>query len=244
MTITKPRKPLIDSESVFWPEFCRLQARPDRCWPGRYRDKPHAQGGKEKMKTILKVSTFAVGLLVAPAAFAGLVVNPAVDVIGNLSLADFTGNNYGGRAYKDWGNEPLSRSTPLIRTTLLSRALISELARQLRAPASFSRPTAEPAGLLSSWCRRQRMAWTFLTTGISPTIVPASFMAPCSAATAIFSRAARQTRPEDLPRGPTPAAGRRSTRSSTLAPTQMRISLGSRSQETGSLLVTTTSLRG
>ena len=65
------------------------------------------------MNTILKLSTFAVGLLVAPAAFAGLVVNPAVDVIGHLSLADFTGNNYGGRAYKDWGNEPFVAVNPL-----------------------------------------------------------------------------------------------------------------------------------
>ena len=65
------------------------------------------------MKTILKLFAFAVGLLAAPAAFAGLVVNAPVDVVGHLSLADFTSNNYGGQAYKDWGNEPFVAVNPL-----------------------------------------------------------------------------------------------------------------------------------
>jgi hypothetical protein len=65
------------------------------------------------MKTILKLSSFAVGLLAAPAAFAGLVVNTPVDVVGNVSLADFTSNNYNGQSWKDWGNEPFVAVNPL-----------------------------------------------------------------------------------------------------------------------------------
>jgi len=46
-----------------------------------------------------------VGLLSAPAAFAGLVVSAPVDVVGNLSLSQFN-IGYGTNTYKDWGNEP------------------------------------------------------------------------------------------------------------------------------------------
>jgi hypothetical protein len=58
------------------------------------------------MRTILKLSAFAFGLLAAPPAFAGLVVSAPVDVIGNLSLSQFTSLGYGTNTYKDWGNEP------------------------------------------------------------------------------------------------------------------------------------------
>jgi hypothetical protein len=49
---------------------------------------------------VLRLLAFAPGLFAAPAAFAGLLVNPAVDVIGNVSLADFTNNGYGTNTYK------------------------------------------------------------------------------------------------------------------------------------------------
>ena len=63
-------------------------------------------GATMKPHKILSLSALALGLLPAPAAFAGLIVNPAIDVIGNLALSDFTNNQYGTQAYKDWGNEP------------------------------------------------------------------------------------------------------------------------------------------
>jgi hypothetical protein len=53
------------------------------------------------------------GLLVAPAAFADLIVNTPIDVLGNVSLADFTTNNYAGQTWKDWGNEPFVAVNPL-----------------------------------------------------------------------------------------------------------------------------------
>jgi hypothetical protein len=58
------------------------------------------------MKTIFKLLAVAPSLLAAPAAFAGLVVSAPVDVIGNLSLSQFTTLGYGTNTYKDWGNEP------------------------------------------------------------------------------------------------------------------------------------------
>jgi hypothetical protein len=65
------------------------------------------------VKTILKLFVFAAGLLAAPAAFAGLVVSAPVDVIGNLSLSQFTGLGYGTNTYKDWGNEPFVAVNPV-----------------------------------------------------------------------------------------------------------------------------------
>jgi hypothetical protein len=55
----------------------------------------------------------AAGMLAAPAAFAELIVNAPVDVIGNLPAARFTMVGYGGRPYKDWGNEPFVAVNPL-----------------------------------------------------------------------------------------------------------------------------------
>jgi hypothetical protein len=54
----------------------------------------------------LGLSAFILGLLAAPAAFANLIVNPAVDVIGNLPVGVFAARGYGTNTYKDWGNEP------------------------------------------------------------------------------------------------------------------------------------------
>ena len=67
------------------------------------------------MRTIhfLRLFAIAAGLLVAPAAFAGLIVSAPVDVIGNLPVARFTMAGYGTRAYKDWGNEPFVAVNPL-----------------------------------------------------------------------------------------------------------------------------------
>jgi hypothetical protein len=62
--------------------------------------------GSQEMKTIFKLLAVAPSLLAAPAAFAGLVVSAPVDVIGNLSLSQFTTLGYGTNTYKDWGNEP------------------------------------------------------------------------------------------------------------------------------------------
>jgi hypothetical protein len=51
--------------------------------------------------------------MAAPAAFAELSISTPVDVIGNLGVADFTGNGYGTRSYKDWGNEPSVAVNPI-----------------------------------------------------------------------------------------------------------------------------------
>lgn len=66
------------------------------------------------MKTIHPVSLLAAVaiLLPAPAAVAGLVVGAPVDVIGNLSPAQFTSLGYGTNSYKDWGNEPFVAVNP------------------------------------------------------------------------------------------------------------------------------------
>ena len=53
------------------------------------------------------------GLLLMPPALAGVVVNTAVDVIGHLTTAQFTGFGYGTNTYKDWGNEPSVTVNPL-----------------------------------------------------------------------------------------------------------------------------------
>jgi len=62
--------------------------------------------------SILKSSAFAATLLTAPAAFAGLIVGAPVDVVGNLPLATFVGNNFATQSYKDWGNEPFVAVNP------------------------------------------------------------------------------------------------------------------------------------
>ncbi len=62
---------------------------------------------------VLKLFAVAPALLVAPAAFAGLIVSAPVDVIGNLPAATFTSLGYGTNTYKDWGNEPFVAVNPL-----------------------------------------------------------------------------------------------------------------------------------
>ena len=51
------------------------------------------------MKTIniLRLSAFGAGSLAAPAAIAGLLVSAPVDVVGNLPITTFIGDNFGRR---------------------------------------------------------------------------------------------------------------------------------------------------
>ena len=53
------------------------------------------------MKTMFKLFAFAPGLLAAMPAIAGIIVSAPVDVVGNLPLATFTGNNFATQSYKD-----------------------------------------------------------------------------------------------------------------------------------------------
>jgi hypothetical protein len=69
--------------------------------------------GETHMKRLFKLLALVPGLLAAPAAIADVIVSAPIDVVGNLSLTDFTNNNYGGRTYKDWGNEPFVAVNPL-----------------------------------------------------------------------------------------------------------------------------------
>lgn len=81
--------------------------------------------GKQMSKTAaIGPIVFAAGLLASPAAFAGLTISAPIDVIGNLSAADFTGNGYGTNTYKDWGNEPSVTVNP----TNPSQILVSSFA--------------------------------------------------------------------------------------------------------------------
>jgi hypothetical protein len=66
------------------------------------------------MKTIhiLRLSALAAGLLAPATAFAGLIVSAPIDVVGNLPLAQFVGDNFATQAYKDWGNEPYVTVNP------------------------------------------------------------------------------------------------------------------------------------
>lgn len=67
------------------------------------------------MQTINLPRSFALilGFLIAPGAFASLILNAPVDVIGNLPFSVFTGKGYGTNSYKDWGNEPFVAVNPL-----------------------------------------------------------------------------------------------------------------------------------
>src|SRR5437588_8821893 len=65
------------------------------------------------MEKLFRILALTAGLLAAPAAVADVIVNAPIDVVGNLSLTDFTNNNYGGQTYKDWGNEPFVAVNPL-----------------------------------------------------------------------------------------------------------------------------------
>jgi len=66
------------------------------------------------MKTIniLRLSAFGAGSLAAPAAIAGLIVSAPVDVVGNLPITTFIGDNFATQKYKDWGNEPFVAVNP------------------------------------------------------------------------------------------------------------------------------------
>jgi hypothetical protein len=68
-----------------------------------------------KLTHLFRLFVLTGGVLVAPAAFAGLIISAPVDVIGNLPAARFTMAGYGTRAYKDWGNEPFVAVNPLNR---------------------------------------------------------------------------------------------------------------------------------
>src|SRR4029453_18487158 len=67
----------------------------------------------KKIQRVVQVLAIGIGLLAPSAAFGGLVVNTPIDVIGNLSVAQFTGFGYGTSTYKDWGNEPSVAVNPL-----------------------------------------------------------------------------------------------------------------------------------
>jgi hypothetical protein len=53
-----------------------------------------------------------LGFSVAGSA-SGITLGPAIDVIGNVPLSDFSGNGYGTNSYKDWGNEPSIAVNPV-----------------------------------------------------------------------------------------------------------------------------------
>ena len=53
------------------------------------------------MKTYFKLLAFAPGLFATVPAVAGIIVSAPVDVVGNLPLATFTGNNFATQSYKD-----------------------------------------------------------------------------------------------------------------------------------------------
>ena len=60
-----------------------------------------------------RVFALVPGVLAMSAAFAGVVINAPVDVIGNLFAGQFVADGYGTNTYKDWGNEPSVTVNPL-----------------------------------------------------------------------------------------------------------------------------------
>jgi hypothetical protein len=92
------------------------------------------------MNTInsLRISVFGAAFLVAPAAIAGLIVSAPIDVVGNLPLATFIGDNFATQRYKDWGNEPFVAVNP----TNINDIVVSSFA--------FSTPTNRDAALFYS----------------------------------------------------------------------------------------------
>jgi hypothetical protein len=92
------------------------------------------------MKTIRPLSLVAVvvALLPAPAALAGLVVGAPIDIIGNLPLADFTGNGYGTNTYKDWGNEPSVAVNPTNPNQILASSFAYGASSTTGADVFFS----------------------------------------------------------------------------------------------------------
>jgi hypothetical protein len=71
------------------------------------------------MKSHVNLLVLVAGVLFSPAASAGLVINSPIDVIGNLSLTDFTNFGYGTNTYKDWGNEPYVAVNPINTSQIL-----------------------------------------------------------------------------------------------------------------------------
>ena len=92
------------------------------------------------MNTInfLRLSVFGAASLAAPAAIAGLIVSAPIDVVGNLPLATFIGDNFATQKYKDWGNEPFVAVNP----TNIDDIVVSSFA--------FSTPTNRDAALFYS----------------------------------------------------------------------------------------------
>ena len=88
--------------------------------------------------SILKLSAFAATLLTAPAAFAGLIVGAPVDVVGNLPLATFVGNNFATQSYKDWGNEPFVAVNPTNTNDIVVSSFAFETPRNSQASIFYS----------------------------------------------------------------------------------------------------------
>jgi hypothetical protein len=65
-----------------------------------------------KLIRFLTGSVAAAALLGAPHAMADLIVSAPVDVVGNLPIATFIGDNFATQSYKDWGNEPFVAVNP------------------------------------------------------------------------------------------------------------------------------------
>ena len=87
---------------------------------------------------ILRFSVFGTASLAAPAAIASLIVSAPIDVVGNLPLATFIGDNFATQKYKDWGNEPFVAVNP----TNINDIVVSSFA--------FSTPTNPNAALFYS----------------------------------------------------------------------------------------------
>lgn len=91
-----------------------------------------------KLTHVLRLLAIAPGMLVTPAAFAGLIVGAPVDVVGNLPPATFDGNHFATLSYKDWGNEPFVAVNP----TNTNDIVVSSFA--------FTTPTSQQASIFYS----------------------------------------------------------------------------------------------
>ena len=79
------------------------------------------------MINILRFAVFGTASLAAPAAIASLIVSAPIDVVGNLPLATFIGDNFSTQKYKDWGNLPPAESHANHR--FLSCGAVAQFAR-------------------------------------------------------------------------------------------------------------------
>jgi hypothetical protein len=113
-----------------------------------------------KLTHVLRLLAIAPGMLVAPAAFAGLIVGAPVDVVGNLPLATFDGNNFATQSYKDWGNEPFVAVNP----TNTNDIVVSSFA--------FTTPTRQQASIFystnggTSWTLQQTIPPPSASVGV------------------------------------------------------------------------------